>query len=135
MARAVGTRHQPSLASRPGAVLALLRRLPRNAGALAILAVVTLIASFSLAALPGFVARMSDRGLQRAVSEAAPYNRNIALTQVSFTPLSATGAALPLPTGVADVEARGGDLQRVMPAAVQAIIRQRVLVADGFCWI
>src|SRR3954451_22792723 len=108
MARAVGTRHQASLVSRPGAALALLWRLPRNFGALAILAGVVLIASFSLAALPGFLARMSDQGLQRAVRDAAPYERNIALTQVGFTPFRPNGAALAQAGSVTEVEAAGG---------------------------
>src|SRR4051812_46327126 len=135
MARAASTRHQASFLSRSGTALALLWRLPRNVGALAILAGVVLIASFSLAALPGFLARMSDRGLQRAARDAAPYERNIALTQVGFTPFRPNGAALAQAGGVADVEAAGGDLQGAMPATVQAIISQRTLAADGPRWI
>src|SRR3954452_8205851 len=128
MARAASTRHQASFLSRSGTALALLWRLPRNAGALAILAGVVLIASFSLAALPGFLARMSDRGLQRAVRDAAPYERNIALTQVSFAPLRPNGAAFAQVSGVATVDSAGDDLQAAMPATVRAIIGQRTVV-------
>lgn len=135
MARAAGTRQRAPLVARPGAALALLRRLPRNAGALAILAGVVLVASVSLAALPGFLARMSDRGLQRAIRDAAPFERNIALTQVGFTPLRPNGAALAQVAGVADVEAAGDDLQAAMPATVRAIISGRTLAADGPRWI
>src|SRR6476469_8920483 len=135
MARAAGTRQQASFVARPGATLALLWRLPRNFGALAILAGVVLIASFSLAALPGFLARMSDQGLQRAVREAAPFERNIALTQVGFTPLRPNGAIFAQVAGVADLDTAGGELQAAMPATVQALISQRTLAADGPRWI
>ncbi|HET8628818.1 MAG TPA: hypothetical protein VFL91_15460 [Thermomicrobiales bacterium] len=133
MARAVGARRQASLAARPGAALALLRRMPRNLRALAILAAVVLVAAFSLAALPGFAARMSDAGLRRAVGEAPPYARDIALTQVSPGPLLPDGS--PMTASLANLDTVGGDLQEALPPAVQAPIARRTVVADGPRWI
>lgn len=135
MARTTGTRRMAAFVSQPGAAAALLWRLPRNFGALAILASVILIASFSLAALPGYLARMSDQGLRRAIREAEPYARNIALIQVGATPLQPNGPPAARSATVADVEASGGDLQATMPATVQAIIGGRTVVADGPRWI
>ena len=55
MARALDRPRPSRIAAIPAAIGGLLRRLPQNRGALAILACIVLITSFSLAALPGFV--------------------------------------------------------------------------------
>ncbi|HEX5501551.1 MAG TPA: FtsX-like permease family protein [Thermomicrobiales bacterium] len=133
MARAVGARRRAAFVARPGAALALLRRLPRNGGALAILAGVVLVAGFSLAALPGFVARMSDDGLRQAVGAAPPYARDIALTQVSPGPLLPDGS--PTTADLANLGTVGGDLQAALPPAVRGVIARRTVVADGPRWI
>ena len=129
-------RPQPARRGTPFAAIGgLLRRLPRNPGALAILACIVLVTSFSLAALPGFVARMSDDGLQRTVADARPFERNISLTQVSALPLGPTGSPNPLIRNVGDAEAVGATLQAAMPPLVQGAIDRRTAVIDTPRWI
>lgn len=132
MARTLGPRSRPASPARAGA---LLWRLPRNLGALAILAGVVLIAGFSLAALPGYLARMSDAGLRKAIGEAPPFARNIALTQVSENPLQPNGGPSGRGGDVVGLAGAGEDLLAAMPGPVRATIRERTVVADGPRWI
>ena len=73
----------------------LVRMLPRNRIALTLIALVTALVAFSFAAFPPFLARMSDDGLRRGIGEAQPFERNIAVTQVSALPLRPNGAPVP----------------------------------------
>ncbi len=116
------------------AIVGLLRRLPRNHAALALLAAIVLVTSFSLAALPGYVTRMSDDGLRRSVTDARPFERNLSLTQVSALPLGPTGAPTAQPRNLADVEATGAALQGAMPSLVQNALVRREVVADAPRW-
>lgn len=117
-----------------GAVGGLLRSLPRNRAALAILAAIVLAASASLAALPGYVNRMSDDGLRRAVADARPYARNISLTQVGPLPRSANGSSTVPINGLNDVVSLGSALQETMPAIVRGAIERQEVVLDAPRW-
>ncbi|MFN8536540.1 MAG: hypothetical protein U0232_03560 [Thermomicrobiales bacterium] len=135
MARTLERPRQGRLAATPAALGGLLRRLPRNHGALAILACIVLITSFSLAALPGFVNRMSDDGLRRSISDAQSFERHISLTQIGATPRSANGTSNVPAHSLADVESLGTALKETMPPLVQGAIARQTVVADGPRWL
>ncbi|MFN8512725.1 MAG: hypothetical protein U0841_09090 [Chloroflexia bacterium] len=134
MARTLERPRQGRLAATPAALGGLLRRLPRNHGALAILACIVLITSFSLAALPGFVNRMSDDGLRRSISDAQSFERHISLTQIGAAPRSATGTTNVAVGSLGDVESLGATL-KAMPPLVQGAIARQTVVADGPRWL
>jgi putative ABC transport system permease protein len=134
MARALERPRPSRLAAAPAAVGGLLRRLPRNHGALAIFGCIVLITSFTLAALPGYVNRMSDDGLRRSITDARSFERHLSVTQVGFQPFPATGTTPLLVRNLGDVEGVGATLQGAMPPIVQGAIERRAVVIDTPRW-
>jgi hypothetical protein len=117
------SRRSTTLASLPGTIVALLRRLRTDLPVLGTVVGVTLVTAFIFAAIPLGFNRMSDNGLRQAVGNAPSYLKNIQATRANT--ISATGDV----DGALDAEA--AKFESSLAPSIQGIIDHRAVVVDS----